>query len=592
MAFPDSFVEEVRRAADVVRVISEHVSLKKLGGSWKGLCPFHQEKTASFNVRAEPPIFHCFGCGVGGDVFKFVMLHERVGFPEAVETLARRFGIPVPEVRGFDPGPERRQREELLELMEAAAAHFEQTLWSAVGARARDYLLGRGFQKETLKRIRAGAARDAWDDLLQTLGQRYPVTALQTAGLVLERQNREGHYDRFRNRAMFPILNESGKVVAFGARSLDGSEPKYLNSPETPVYQKGRVLYGLHWAKPAIRENERILLMEGYLDVARAIEAGVGEAVATCGTALTAANARTLRRFSARVILNFDQDAAGQQATLKSLDLLADEGLRVQVAELPAGHDPDSYLREFGAAAYRERLTEAPDHMEWLIRRGLLENDTRTPAGKGGYLQSLLPALGRIESAVERAAWLQRIAQRGGLDEHASEQELRRSLAGRRSPLAGAASAPAARERAPLPAEVWLLTLLLRADSGSEAALAELQDADLDGLATAQQLRAAKALYLRGEPVTTAGLASALEDEAAQRLLTEIAVADVPVASADALECVLTLRRRRLEQRLAAIQKELPASEGPAESALLDEKIRLSRQMASLASGLAREGAL
>jgi DNA primase len=587
MGFPEGFVEEVRRAADVVRLISDHVALKKLGASWKGLCPFHQEKSPSFNVRSEPPLFHCFGCGEGGDVFKFVMLHERVSFPEAVEAVARRFGVAVPERRSFEPGPDRKLREELLALLEAAADHFQQTFWSAGGAAAREYLLGRGFRKETLERIRAGAARDSWEDLLQALRRRFPPALLAQAGLVLERSGGGSHYDRFRNRAVFPILTESGKVVAFGARSLDGSEPKYLNSPETPVYQKGRTLYGLSWAKDAIRQQGRVVLMEGYLDVARAIEAGVGEAVATCGTALTSGQARLLRRFAERVAVNFDQDEAGQKAAGKSLDALVEEGLRVQVVELPPGDDPDTYLKAHGGESYRERLAAAPEHVEWLIRRALLDHDTRTPGGKADYLNALLPALARIESAVERAAWAQRIAERGGLDERATEQELRRSLAGRGPVRAAATPAPQPRP-ALLPAERWLLSQLLREQEGGEAALAELLDDDLEGLAAAEPLRVAKALYLKGQAVTAASLASALESDAARRLLTGVALDDAPVGETPPVECVLELRRLRFERRLAAIQRELGSARGEAENALLDEKLRLRRQIAALSGEPAR----
>src|SRR6185295_1176124 len=198
MAFPDSFVEEVRRTADIVRYISEQVSLRKMGTSWKGLCPFHQEKTPSFNVRQEPPLFHCFGCGEGGDVFKFVMLHERVGFPEAIETVARRFGVPIPENRFEAGGADRKERDQLLALLEAAAEHFTRNFWGGPGTRAREYLLGRGFRKETLEKIRAGAAADSWSDLLDALRRRFPIAAIVKAGLVLEKQNGGGHYDRFR----------------------------------------------------------------------------------------------------------------------------------------------------------------------------------------------------------------------------------------------------------------------------------------------------------------------------------------------------------------------------------------------------------
>jgi len=585
MAFPDGFVEEVRRAADIVRVISEHVPLKKMGTSWKGLCPFHQEKTPSFNVRSEPAVFHCFGCGEGGDVFKFVMLHERVSFPEAAESLARRFGVAVPERQGrFEPGPDRKEREETLALMEAAAEHFARNLWTAPGTRAREYLLGRGFKKETLERIRAGAARDAWDDLLGALRGRFSPKALLAAGLVLERQGKEGHYDRFRNRATFPILNESGKVVAFGARSLDGSEPKYLNSPETAVYQKSRTLYGLSWAREATRHAGRIVLMEGYLDVARALEAGVEEVVATCGTALTAGHGRLLHRFTERVVLNFDQDEAGQKAARKSFEVLLDEGLRVQVVELPPGHDPDTYLKAEGAEAYRTRLDEAPEAMEWLIRRAAEETKPQTPAGKAAFLNALLPTLVRIESAVERAAWIPRIVERGGLDEAATRQELRRALQ-TRGPVSVreiAGSAPPTAPRPPLlTAERLLLAMLAHGAEDADEALGEISETDFASLRSAPVLRAAKGLYLRGVKVVAAELSAAVEDdEESRRLVSEIAVEALPEKLPSALDCVRELRHQTLRKRLAELQKKLDA--GPADDQLLKEKNEIRREIASL----------
>jgi DNA primase len=582
MAFPESFVEEVRRTADIVRVISEHVALRKLGTSWKGLCPFHQEKTPSFNVRSEPAVFHCFGCGEGGDVFKFMMLRERVSFPEAVEGLARRFGVPVPEGR-VEAGPDRKEREEILALMEAAAEHFGRNLWTARGQKAREYLLGRGFKKETLERIRAGAACDAWDDLLGALRGKFPPKALLAAGLVLERQGKEGHYDRFRNRAVFPILNESGKVVAFGARSLDGSEPKYLNSPETAVYQKSRTLYGFSWAKDALRREGRVVLMEGYLDVARALEAGVEEAVATCGTALTGGHARLIRRFAERVVLNFDQDEAGQKAARKSFDVLFDEGLRVQVVELPAGDDPDTFLKAKGAAAYRGRLQEAPEAMQWLIHRAAEEAKPTTPAGKAAFLQALLPTLARIGSGVERAAWMARVVDQGGLDEQAAREELRRALASR-GPVAVrdvAPKAPPARAVL-LDAEKYLLILLAQGVEGSEQALSELTETDIAPLRSAELLRAAKGLYLKAERVDAAALMAVVADEDSRRLLSEVAVAAPPAEVLNALNCARTLKSRVIEGRLAEIQKRLVAGTGADVDALLLEKTRLRREIASL----------
>ena len=582
MAFPDSFVEEVRRTADIVRYISEQVSLRKMGTSWKGLCPFHQEKTPSFNVRQDPPLFHCFGCGEGGDVFKFVMLHERVGFPEAIETVARRFGIPIPENR-FEAGPDRKERDQVLALLEAAAEHFSRNFWSGPGTRAREYLLGRGFREETLRKIRAGAAPDSWSDLGDALRRHFEPAGLIKAGLVVEGQPGKRPYDRFRNRVVFPILNDSGKVVAFGARSLDGSDPKYLNSPEGPVYQKSRTLYGLSWAKDGIRAAGRVVLMEGYLDVARALEAGVTEAVATCGTALTAGHARLLRRFTERVVLNFDQDEAGQKAARKSLDILVEEGLKAHVVELPEGHDPDTFLKAEGADAYRRALDEAPAAMEWLIRRAAAENDIRTPEGKAAYLNALLPGLRRIESAVERAAWLPTVIQRGGLDAQAAQDELRRALASRSPAVATTVpAAPPPRPAVLLPAEKHLLALVLADAEGAAEALDSLQDADIQGLRTARVLAAARALRARGERVTAAALESGLDEED-RRMVREVAMAGLhPGPRADPAECVRELRRLPLRTRMAEIQRNLPQAQGPAEKALLEEKLRLTRQIAEL----------
>jgi DNA primase len=586
MAFPEGFVEEVRRAADIVRVISDHMPLKKMGSSWKGLCPFHEEKTPSFNVRQEPPVFHCFGCGEGGDVFKFLMLREKMSFPETLEALARQFGVPIPEGR-FEPGPDRKERDALLALLEAAATHFTRTLQAAPGQVAREYLRGRGFANETLERIRAGAARDSWDDLLGALRGRYSATALQKAGLVLPRKSGEGHYDRFRNRAVFPILDEGGKVVAFGARSLDGSEPKYLNSPESPVYHKGRVLYGLSWAREAIRREKRVVLMEGYLDVARALECGVEEAVATCGTALTPSHGRLLRRFAETVCVNFDQDEAGQRAARKSLEVLLGEGLRVRVVELPEGHDPDSFLRAEGGDAYRRRLEEAPEALEWLMRRAEEAHDVSSPEGKARFLGALLPALVRVENAVERSAWLTRAVERARLDEAAAREELRRALGGRGTGGAGVAEA-ARRAPAPkratalLPAERWLLALIVTGAEGIDEAFAELGEADIDGLRTAPLLRAAKALWRREQPVTMASLTSEVGDDAAGRLLSEIAVEGVPGEGLSAMECVKEIRRQPLKARMADVQKRLQGAEGESLEALLNEKTRLVREIAGL----------
>lgn len=589
MAFPEGFVDEVRRTADIVRVISDHVALKKMGASWKGLCPFHKEKSPSFNVRSEPPVFHCFGCGEGGDVFKFVMLHERCSFPEAIEILARRSGLKVPDRRS-ELGPEQQEREQLLALLEAAAQHFTRLLWSAPGTAAREYLLGRGFRKETLERIRAGAARDAWDDVAAVLGRSFPPELLLTAGLQVPGKDNKRPYDRFRGRALFPILNEGARVVGFGARSLDGSEPKYLNSPETPVYQKGRLVYGLSWARDGIRQAGHVLLMEGYLDVARALEHGVSEAVATCGTALTPAHARLLRRFAPRVVLNFDQDAAGQKAAERSFEALCGEGFDVRVVELPEGHDPDTYLRDHGAEAYRERLGAARPYLEWLVLRAAAAHDTRTPPGKAAYFDTLAPALMKVDNAVERAAWLNLVAERGGLDRSATMAELQRRLAGRPA-LAAEPARPARRpltRRATLvPAEKWLLTQVVLGGDGTLEALLGLDEADVAGLASAEALLAARRLAQAGRPFSAATLAAELENEALRTLVLELAVRPVPTGDATPRHCLDQLRRDGLKARMDQLQRQIEQAQNEGASpemidALSNEKLALARRIDAL----------
>ena len=583
MALPEGFIEDVRRAADIISFIQESVPLKKMGTSWKGLCPFHEEKTPSFNVRAEPAVFHCFGCGEGGDIFKFVMQRERVSFPEAVESIARRFGVPLPENR-FEPSGERKRRQELLAVSEAAAEHFRSRLWSPPGTPAREYLKKRDFKKETLDRIQAGAALDSWDDLLRTLDKRFGAELLLEAGLVIARQKGDGHYDRFRNRVIFPIRNESGRVVAFGARSLDGSEPKYLNSPETPVYQKSRVLYGLSWAKDSIMREGYALLMEGYLDVARALEHGVAQAVATCGTALTTGHARLLSRFADRVLVNFDQDDAGQAATRKSCDVLLEQGTEVRVVRLPEGHDPDSFIAEAGVTAYRERLDAAPHYVEWLIERAAKQHDTGSPRGKAAFLEALLPSLARIENAVERMAWLPAIVARGGLDRPAAEHEVRRALQSRDRSAPAAAAAPQAPPPPTrlLPAERWLLSLIVRRAEGVGAALAELTESDLGELASAEALRCARSLALKGKPVTAETLLDRVETAEVRRVVSELAVSPPPTERVTALDCVRELQSRVVEQRIAEIQQRVRAASEGALDELLQEQLSLRQRLQEL----------
>lgn len=418
MRIPEETIEAIRTAVDIVEVVGEYVSLRRRGANWFGLCPFHEEKTPSFSVNQHLGIFKCFGCGRGGDVFAFIQQIEHVSFVEAVRMLAERAGIPLPdgEEEADDPRPALYHA-----LRFAARFYFEQLTGPETGQVARAYLKQRGIHPEAVRRFGLGYAPNAWDALLKAAteaGIRPEV--LEQAGLVLPRKERGGYYDRFRHRLMFPIFSHTGRVVGFGGRLLepDPEQPKYINTPETPVYHKGRILYGLYQARQALRTQEEAILVEGYTDVIALHQAGIEHVVATSGTALTPDQARLLARYVRRVVLLFDADAAGQQAALRSIELFLERGLNVYVVSLPPGEDPDSFVRAKGARAFQEYLRQrrrdfVTFHYELARRQGRLD----TPEGEAEVARTIVSAIARLpdpllrEPYVRRASELLRIQQ-------------------------------------------------------------------------------------------------------------------------------------------------------------------------------------
>lgn len=405
---PEQIVDEVRNRADIVSVIGRYVTLRKQGVSHKGLCPFHAEKTPSFNVHEEKQIFHCFGCEVGGDVFAFRMRYEGLDFPDAVRSLAKEFGVEIPESGGAASG----RVIQIYRVNDAAARHFRASLRSHHGAPARRYLEERGIPSDLEERFQIGFAPAGWEDLVRRLerdGESLEV-ALQ-AGLIAERQAGDGHYDRFRERLVFPIAEPNGRVIGFGGRALGDGEPKYLNSPETPVYRKGRALFGLAQAVDAIRAAKRVVVVEGYFDVLALHRAGLAEVVAPCGTALTQDHARRMRRYTDSAVLLFDGDAAGLHAAERSLPVLLTEGFQVRAAFLPAGEDPDTLIAKAGPEALRAAVDAAEVLLEHLLDRQL-RGTSESPRARAEAVQSLAPYLRAIPDAIERADYLRRLAAR------------------------------------------------------------------------------------------------------------------------------------------------------------------------------------
>ena len=552
--FPQSFLDDLKSQTNIVSLISDVVPLKKMGATWKGLCPFHQERTPSFNVNGDKGFFKCFGCGAGGDAVKFVELQQKVSFPEAVRYLAQRAGMTVPEGPG---GQEDREaaadREALIKLHEDAAAFFREMLDTPAGARARKELDSRGITAETTKNFGYGYAPAAGRDTLvgRFSDRKVPVALQVRSGLVMEREG--GRFvDRFRNRLMIPISRDSGAIVAFGGRALDaGQIPKYLNSPETPIYTKGRTLYGLDVSKNAIRKHNYCILVEGYFDLAQVWQAGIQPVVASSGTALTSAQARLLKRFASKVVLSFDPDAAGQGAATRSSELLVSEGFQVNVALLPEGADPDAFVRRNGGRAYADLLTNSRPYLEFLLDRAAARHDVQKAEGRRAFLNDMLAVAATIPDAAERDQFADRLAHKARVTEGVLRDEIRKAAASKKK------EAPAIAVRSSvrlLPAETGLLWALDHRPVEGLAGLAQLDEGDLEGLASGAILVLATSLAEVPPDFLPALLRERLS-EAERALFERAAAGEQPPAAP--VDCVNALKRMRLERERAALQDEI-----------------------------------
>lgn len=565
--FPPGFIDDLKAQADIVQVIQDVVPLKQAGSTFKGLCPFHREKTPSFHANREKGFFHCFGCAAGGDVLKFVELHERLSFPEAVQWLAQRFGLAVPE--SDDPRRDREEaaeREALLKAHELAGEYFREQLRSPAGAAARRHLERRGIGPETAERLGLGFAPPRRDGLtlrLRDAGQ--PLDLLLRGGLVVQRDG-ERPRDRFRNRLIIPIARETGSVIAFGGRALGADQqPKYLNSPETPLYSKGRVLYGLHLTKQAVREGGHVVLVEGYFDFAQALQAGVRPVAATCGTALTDRHVRLLRRFCSRTLLSFDPDSAGAGAAARSGELLLAQGFQVHVVQLPAGDDPDAFIQRRGGDAYRERLRAARPYLDDALDRAAAGRDLSRAAEKRALLDRMKPVAQAIRDPVVKNEFLDRVEHRARLSEGMFRDELRQEDRPRRSD----AQADIRRaQTALLPAEKGLIWALMRRTAAAQEVLSRLEPADLEDLQTARILRTARSLATVPAEGAPDALRERLDEEDAELLRT---IEREAAPAADVEDCGTELRKRRYGREREALQEAIDGRQRDGSPAALAE---------------------
>jgi DNA primase len=601
MRYPQTFIDDLRRQADIVRVISDYVTLKKKGANWMACCPFHQEKTPSFSVNPSKNIFYCFGCGKGGSVFNFVMEMESVSFPEAIRVVAEKAGVPLPalvEDKKFEA--RRKEADEVVQLNSWALEFWERQLAeeNPEARAAREYVEGRGITDETRRVFHLGYAPNSWDALggyLKSKGA--TVGQIERSGLVVKK-DAGGFYDRFRGRLIFPVLDAQGRAVAFGARAMRaGDEPKYLNSPETAAYTKGRHLFGLNVSRDEIRKRKFAILVEGYLDLIIPFQAGVRNVVASLGTALTQEQARLLGRFARKVVVNYDGDRAGVSAAKRAIEVLLPEDFEVKVLVLPDGSDPDEFVRARGVEEYNERRGRAAAHMQFVLEQAVADRNLRNPAQKAEAVEEVLPFVRAVRNTIQRREYFDMALDALRVEEAGLRQELWKAVGAK-----GAAAGDDVKKRvvraeteAPTIAERRLLELLVHDAELRAAVLPHMQEGDYEELPSAAVFRALKELHACGSAVDFSALAQLTEGDAVAADLVPLVLMHEPERAegeatdqflAEAESCLQTLRLMNLDRRIKELAAEITEADRAGDDARRDrlvmEDLNLKRLRTSL----------
>ena len=569
-SIPEGKIAEIRERASIVEVVTDFVSLKKSGRNYLGLCPFHSERTPSFTVNEEKGIFHCFGCGAGGNIFNFLMRANHLNFPEAVKELAKRYGVTLPKRELSEEEKRRRSRKaQLFEMNELAAEYYHRVLVAQKeGEDGRRYLAKRGISGEIITEHRLGFAPAAWDCLaLFFQSQGVPLNLAEDLGLILPRKegngagNRPSFYDRFRRRVIFPIINEGGRVSGFGGRIIDDAlangdqaSPKYMNSPESPIYSKGQMLYGLNVAKGPIREQGRVLIVEGYIDLLSLHQAGIRNVVASLGTALTSAQVSLLGRYTQEAILVFDADESGKKATQRSLELFLQEGFSARVVSLPSGFDPDSFIRQEKRGGFEKALTDALPLMEYILEQATRRFSTETIEGKVQAARELIPALNRLQDPLEQNLYIERVASRLGL----KESQIRAKLRGREKPTPEGGNALQRAPRGPAHERLLLQLMLLRGQliPAVEEELGKEGFSDPRHQKLARELRT---LWGTGEKVNIQDLLCRVGDEDLKDLISELLLQEESVIDADRMlrDCLRKVKLSRVRQEIQHVDEEI-----------------------------------
>lgn len=574
-------VDQVRNVADIIEIAGQYTTLRQRGKKHVGLCPFHSEKDPSFTVDEEKQLFHCFGCGIGGDVFTLVMEKESLSFPEALKYLAEKYNIPLPQQRSKSP-QDQKLEEKLFNISEKALAFFKKNLYNTQeGKRALDYLKKRNISEDTIQTLKIGYALNSWDSLLKFFqAKNISPDLLEKAGLALPRQKKNGYYDRFRERIIFPIFNPSGKVLAFGGRTLSDAEPKYLNSPDTPIYSKGKLLYGLNFCKETIKEKGEAILVEGYTDFVSLYQAGIKNIIASLGTSLTSDQILQAKRFAHRIIVSYDADAAGKKAALRAISLSFEKGIQIKVLNLPSGLDPDSYMAKHGPDSFTNLVAESTPGLQFLMDCFLEEKKDESPEEKAKTARNVVEEIQKIPNSVVRSEYLKIASEYLSVDE-----DLLRSLATQK--YAGKESAE--EKDFLFPAEKRLLQILAERKEDemiASSVLEEMKKEDFEGLSSEPVFNAISDCHKSGNKMNWHDLREKL-DPSLRSCLSKIRMEPSHDATVEeALDCLYSLRQLSLENRSKKLKAEIKKLEKSGEKeklrSLLSTRLDIAKQLLSL----------
>jgi len=554
-------IDQIRQAANIVDIASRYTTLRRRGKKYVGLCPFHSEKDPSFTVDDEKQLFHCFGCGAGGDVFTLVMEKENLSFPEALRSLAQRYNIALPQQSKVSPQL-RKLEEQLFKINEQTLAFFKKNLFTtAEGEKALGYLQKRGISEKIIQELKIGYALNSWDSLsshFQAKG--ISPKLLEKAGLVLYNEKKESYYDRFRGRVIFPIFDLTGKAVAFGGRTIFDDDPKYLNSPDTPIYSKGKILYGMNFCKESIRERGEVVIVEGYTDFISVYQAGVTNAAASLGTSLTSDQALLAKRFASRMTVSYDGDTAGRNAAARAVSICFEKGLQVKVLLLPQGIDPDNFIRKYGSDEYKSLIQKSAPGLKFLIDSFLKEKKDDSPEEKARVARLMMSEVEKIPDSITRSECLKKVSEDLSVDEGALRRMIKHKTEEEK----------AEEKEAFLPAEKRLLQILIEVHDIAPYVFKEIKEEDIRDLKGKPIFIALSDFFKNNKKPTLHELKEKIDASLLSSLSRVLLEKEQPATVEEAFECINALRQFSLENRARELQAEIIKAERNKE----EEKLR------------------